>query len=110
MTVDNFFKEISFMNSFLLDVHDHEIDFLFNLADKYKVNKLELAHHILDYREKYVKRPKVCRKVIDLETGFEYRDIKTYTEAFGLDYQKGYRLVMNNPNKFKLVEIDNGRI
>lgn len=76
MTVDNFFKEISFMNSFLLDVHDHEIDFLFNLADKYKVNKLELAHHILDYREKYVKRPRVCRKVIDLETGFEYRDIK----------------------------------
>lgn len=110
MTVDNFFKEISFVNRFLLDIYDHEIDFLFSLADSYKVNKLDLAHHILDYREKYTKKSRVYKKVIDLETGIEYSDIKSCTQSMGLDYQKGYRTVMNNPNKFKIIEVDNGRI
>lgn len=110
MTVDNFFKEISFINGFLLDICDHEIDFLFSLADKYGVNKLELAHHILDYREKYTKKSRVYKKVIDLETGTEYKDIKSYAESMDIDYQKGYRLVINNPDKFKIVEVDNVRI
>ena len=53
MTVDNFFKAINFMNKFLLDIQDYEIDFLFKLAPKYRVDKLELAHYILEFKEKY---------------------------------------------------------
>ncbi len=110
MTVDNFFKAINFMNKFLLDIQDYEIDFLFKLAPKYRVDKLELAHYILEFKEKYAQKRKVYKKLIDLETGFEYSDIKTYTQVIGMDYQKGYRFVMKNPNKFKLVEVEKNAI
>lgn len=110
MTVDKFFKEISFINKFILDICDDEIDFLFGLADDYKVNKIELARHILDFKEKYAKKPRVYKKVIDLETGIEYSDIKSCTLSMGMDYQKGYRLIINNPDKFKIIEVDNGKI
>lgn len=48
--IKKFLFTVNFPVRFLKSIEDHEIDFLFNLAEQYEIDKLELARAIADTR------------------------------------------------------------